>query len=50
MHPAHDGGAGHRQTTLGHHLHQILEVKLELQVPSHVQDDNFAMKVAAALE
>ncbi|HSZ89077.1 MAG TPA: hypothetical protein VK822_06835 [Acetobacteraceae bacterium] len=45
MHPTHNGGVGHRQAALGHHLHQIPEAELEAQVPPHAQDDDLAIKV-----
>src|ERR1700733_7290274 len=45
MHPTHNGGVGHRQAALGHHLHQIPETELEAQVPPHAQDDDLAIKV-----
>src|ERR1700744_6193414 len=45
MHPTHNGGVGHRQAALGHHLHQIPEAQLEAQVPPHAQDDDLAIKV-----
>src|SRR6202046_5992260 len=45
MHPPHDGGVGHRQAALGHHLHQIPEAELEAQVPPHAQDDDLTIKV-----
>ena len=45
MHPTHDGGVGHRQAALGHHLHQIPEAQLEAQVPTHAQDDDLAIKM-----
>ena len=46
MHPAHDGGVGHRQAAFGHHLHQVSQAQLEAKIPAHAQDDDLAVKVA----
>jgi hypothetical protein len=36
MHAAHDGGVGHRQAALGHHLHQVPETELEEELTKSV--------------
>src|SRR5271165_6749556 len=46
VHPAHNGGVGHRQAALGHHLHQVPEAELEAQVPPHAQHDDLTIEVA----
>ena len=45
VHPAHDGGVGHRQAALLHHLHQVPEAELEAQIPPHAQDDHLVVEV-----
>src|SRR5271165_6960105 len=45
MHPAHDGGVGHRQAALRHHLRQVPEAELEPEVPPDTQHDDLAIKV-----
>src|SRR4051794_40779714 len=47
VHPAHDGGVRQRQVTLLHHLHQIAVAELETQIPSHAQNDDLSVEVAA---
>src|SRR5271157_1062900 len=45
--PAHNGGVRQRQATLRHHFHQVAVAQFEAQIPSHAQDDDLPVKVAA---
>src|SRR5207253_8686726 len=36
----------HRQAALGHHLYQVAQTELEPKIPTHAQDDDFAVEVA----
>src|ERR1035441_9341630 len=45
LHPTQYGGVSKVQPTLRHHLHQIAEAELVAQVPSHAQDDYFAVEI-----
>lgn len=42
VHPAHNGGVGHRQATLD--LQQVPEAELEARIPPHAQDDDLAIE------
>src|SRR5512133_270078 len=37
----------HRQAALGHHLHQVSQAQLESKIPTHAQDNDLAVEVAA---
>jgi hypothetical protein len=45
--PPHDGGMRQRQATLRHHFHKVAVAELETEIPSHAQDDDLPVKVAA---
>src|ERR1700730_4419726 len=47
VHPAHDGGVRQRQIAFRHHLYQVAIAELETQIPSHAQEDDLAVKMAA---
>ena len=46
MHPPHDGGMGHRQPPLRHHLDQVTVAEFDAQIPPDSQDDDFLVEVA----
>jgi hypothetical protein len=46
LYPSQNRRVGQRQAPLGHHLDQVAQAELEAQVPSHAQNDDFAIKVA----
>src|SRR5450631_2554836 len=50
LNPAHDRRVRHRQSTLGHHLHQISKAQLVSKVPTHAQNDDLALEVPALEE
>src|SRR5512133_45214 len=37
----------HRQAALGHQLHQVSQAQLESKIPTHAQDNDLAVEVAA---
>jgi hypothetical protein len=45
LHSTQDRGVRQRQSTLGHHFHQISQAELVAQVPANTQDDHLAIKV-----
>jgi hypothetical protein len=45
LRPAHDGCMRKMQSTFGHHLDQIAKAELVAQVPTHAEDDHFAVEV-----
>jgi DNA topoisomerase len=47
VHPAHNGGVSQRQAAFRHHLHRVAVAELEAQIPSHAQDDDLPVRVAA---
>src|SRR6476661_1877174 len=48
LYPSQNCGVGQRQAALGHDLDQIAQAELVAQVPTHAQDNHFAIKVATS--
>jgi hypothetical protein len=44
--PAHDRRVRQRQTALSHHFCEVLKAQLVTEMPTHAQDDPFAIKAA----
>jgi hypothetical protein len=45
LHPTQDRGVRQRQSSLGHHFHQVSQTELVAQVRANTQDDHLAIKV-----
>ena len=47
LNPTHDGRVRQGESTFGHHLHEITKAEFVAQIPAHVEDDYFAIEMAA---